>query len=74
MFTPLRHYYEFPPFCLDVGERLLLRQGEIIPLTPKAFSLTLNMRFPRQGLIVPVALHWPFSSLRQFSEKCGVTL
>lgn len=41
MFTQVRHYYEFPPFCLDVVERLLLRDGEIIPLTPKAFDVLL---------------------------------
>ncbi len=31
--------YEFPPFRLDAGERLLLRDGEVINLTPKSFDL-----------------------------------
>jgi DNA-binding winged helix-turn-helix (wHTH) protein len=31
--------YDFPPFRLDAGERLLLRNGEVISLTPKSFDL-----------------------------------
>src|SRR5262249_31329518 len=31
--------YEFGPFRLDVAEQLLLRDGESVPLTPKAFDL-----------------------------------
>ena len=36
-----KHLYEFAPFRLDVGERLLLRDGEAVPLPPKAFELLL---------------------------------
>ncbi len=35
------HIYEFGPFRLDVAERLLVRDGEAIPLQPKAFDLLL---------------------------------
>ena len=31
--------YEFGPFRLDPVERLLLRDGDLVPLTPKAFDL-----------------------------------
>ena len=31
--------YEFGPFRLDPAERLLLREGEVVPLTPKTFDL-----------------------------------
>lgn len=34
-----RHLYEFGPFRLDPGERLLARNGVPIPLPPKAFVL-----------------------------------
>jgi Tol biopolymer transport system component/DNA-binding winged helix-turn-helix (wHTH) protein len=34
-----KHIYEFGPFRLDAGEHLLLRDGEAVPLTPKAFDL-----------------------------------
>jgi Tol biopolymer transport system component/DNA-binding winged helix-turn-helix (wHTH) protein len=33
--------YEFAPFLLDAGERLLFRAGEVIPLRPKVFNLLL---------------------------------
>jgi DNA-binding winged helix-turn-helix (wHTH) protein/TolB-like protein/Flp pilus assembly protein TadD len=34
-----RHSYEFGPFRLDANERLLVRDGEVVPLTPKAVDL-----------------------------------
>ena len=37
----LSHQYEFGPYRLDAAERLLLRGGEAVPLTPKAFDLLL---------------------------------
>jgi DNA-binding winged helix-turn-helix (wHTH) protein/TolB-like protein len=40
--------YEFGPFRLDAKERLLLRAGEPVPLTPKAFDLLLAL-VERQG-------------------------
>src|SRR5438309_3616155 len=33
--------YQFGPFCLDATERLLLRDGVPVPLTPKAFDTLL---------------------------------
>src|SRR6266850_2257849 len=33
------HFYEFGPFRLDPAERSLLRDGEAVALTPKAFEL-----------------------------------
>jgi len=38
-----KHIYEFDAFRLDAAERLLLRAGEIVPLTPKAFDLLLAL-------------------------------
>src|SRR2546429_1566243 len=38
---PARHLYEFGPFRLDATERLLLRDQQHIPLTPKAFETLL---------------------------------
>jgi Tol biopolymer transport system component/DNA-binding winged helix-turn-helix (wHTH) protein len=35
------HCYEFGPFRLDAEERRLLREGEAVPLPPKAFDLLL---------------------------------
>ncbi|MCI0620855.1 MAG: winged helix-turn-helix domain-containing protein [Acidobacteria bacterium] len=38
-----QHIYEFGPFRLDAAEHLLLRDGEAVPLTPKAFDLLLAL-------------------------------
>src|SRR5215510_16417169 len=38
-----KHIYEFGPFRLDEAEHLLLRDGNAVPLTPKAFDLLLTL-------------------------------
>jgi hypothetical protein len=40
-----KHIYEFGPFRLDAAEHLLLRDGEVVPLQPKAFNRELWMRW-----------------------------
>jgi Tol biopolymer transport system component/DNA-binding winged helix-turn-helix (wHTH) protein len=39
----LKHLYEFGPFRLDTEERLLLRDGQVVPLTPKAVDLLVTL-------------------------------
>src|SRR5215475_946038 len=57
-----KHIYEFGPFRLDAGEHLLLRDGEAVPLTPKAFDLLLALverhghLLEKEGLLKKV---WP---------------
>ncbi|MGH9847017.1 MAG: winged helix-turn-helix domain-containing protein, partial [Blastocatellia bacterium] len=41
MTTPPTQYYEFGPFRLDPVERQLLRDGQSVQLTPKAFDALL---------------------------------
>ncbi len=43
MIQQTKHFYQFGPFRIDAAERLLLREGEVIPLTPKAFDLLLTL-------------------------------
>jgi DNA-binding winged helix-turn-helix (wHTH) protein len=43
--------YEFGPFRLDPIERLLLRDGLVVPLTPKAFDLLVYL-VERHGRLV----------------------
>src|SRR5262245_21463089 len=43
MNQPSQRVYEFGPFRLDGVERLLLRDGKAVPLTPKAFDLLLAL-------------------------------
>jgi DNA-binding winged helix-turn-helix (wHTH) protein/TolB-like protein/Flp pilus assembly protein TadD len=51
METPVKHLYEFGPFQLNPPERLLLCDGQPIPMTPKAFDL-LVVLVERSGHLV----------------------
>jgi TolB-like protein/DNA-binding winged helix-turn-helix (wHTH) protein/Flp pilus assembly protein TadD len=51
MSTRSQHLYEFGPYRLDTAEQLLLRNGEPVPLTPKAFE-TLVALVERSGHLV----------------------
>ena len=56
------YLYEFGPFRLDVAERLLSRDSEAVPLSPKAFDLLLAL-VERQGRLLEktelMKLVWP---------------
>src|SRR5712692_10042960 len=41
MFWQTQTSYEFGPFRVDARERRLLRDGEVVPLTPKVFDVLL---------------------------------
>src|SRR5215470_16433522 len=43
MSEPIRHSYRFGPFSIDPEKRLLMRDGEVVPLTPKAFDALLAL-------------------------------
>ena len=51
MSTRPQHLYEFGPYRLDTAERLLLRDGQPVPLTPKAFEM-LVVLVERSGHLV----------------------
>jgi Tol biopolymer transport system component/DNA-binding winged helix-turn-helix (wHTH) protein len=52
MDSQTKHLYAFGDFCLDTGRRLLLRRdGEPVPLTPKAFD-TLLVLVRHSGRVV----------------------
>jgi Tol biopolymer transport system component/DNA-binding winged helix-turn-helix (wHTH) protein len=38
MSEQIKHFYEFGPFRLDIGQRILLRDGKHVPLPPKALE------------------------------------
>lgn len=48
---PPARFYQFGPFRLDAARRVLLREGELLPLTPKAFD-TLLLLVERPGELV----------------------
>ena len=43
MFWPAQIDYEFGPFRIDASERQLLRDGAVVPLTPKVFDVLLAL-------------------------------
>ena len=43
MNRPASHIYEFDDFRLDATERILLRRGELVPLTPRVFDTLLYL-------------------------------
>ena len=51
MSVTLKHFYKFDPFVLDVEERVLLRNGRPIAVTPKVFD-TLLLLVQNQGCVV----------------------
>src|SRR4051812_14058964 len=64
--------YEFGPYRLDTAERLLLREGRPVPLTPKVFE-TLIVLVERRGRLVEkeelMKTVWPDS----FVEEANLT-
>lgn len=64
MSKKIRHLYLFDTFCLNVTEKIFLRNQELIPLTPKAFD-TLLFLVQKNGQLVEkdelMAAVWPDS-------------
>src|SRR5262245_46637654 len=54
--------YEFGPYRLDAAERLLMRDGDVVPLQPKVFDLLLAL-VERHGRLLEkdelMKLVWP---------------
>ena len=65
---PKRRAWEFGPFCLDEAERVLLRDGAVVPLTPKVFD-TLVALVERSGHLVEkeelIERLWPDSFVEE---------
>src|SRR5438093_1784698 len=72
-----KHFYEFGPFRIDTSERLLLRDGEIVPLTPKVFDTLLALVehsghiFEREELLKKV---WPDSLVEEGSLSQNISI
>jgi DNA-binding winged helix-turn-helix (wHTH) protein len=67
MSLPTKHIYEFGPYRLDGAEHLLLRDGEAVPLPPKAFDLLLVLIDHRGHLLEKeelLKLVWPDAPFR----------
>jgi TolB-like protein/DNA-binding winged helix-turn-helix (wHTH) protein/Tfp pilus assembly protein PilF len=69
----LDQFYEFGPFRLDRGKRLLWRDGEVVSLSPKAFDTLLALIEKRGELLDKDTLMqtlWPDS----FVEEANLTV
>jgi DNA-binding winged helix-turn-helix (wHTH) protein/TolB-like protein/Tfp pilus assembly protein PilF len=51
MGQPDNHSYEFGRFRLKTSERVLLREGELVPLTPKVFDILITL-VEKRGQVV----------------------
>jgi DNA-binding winged helix-turn-helix (wHTH) protein/tetratricopeptide (TPR) repeat protein len=72
-----KHLHEFGPFRLDAKERLLLHDGEIVPLTPKAFDMLLALVENSGHLLEKNELMqrlWPDSFVEEGSLAQNVSL
>ena len=77
MSQPINHLYEFGRFRLDAAERLLLRDGEAVQLTPKAFDLLLVLVQNHGHLLEKDELLkrvWPDSFVEEANLSYNVSL
>jgi DNA-binding winged helix-turn-helix (wHTH) protein len=72
-----KRIYEFGPFRLDAAEHLLLRNGEAIPLQPKAFTLLLAL-VERHGHLVEkdelMKKVWPDTFVEEANLSTNISL
>src|SRR5262249_560348 len=71
------YLYEFGSFRLDAAERLLSRDGEAVPLSPKAFDLLLAL-VERQGRLIEkdelMKLVWPDTFVEEANLSYPISL
>jgi Tol biopolymer transport system component/DNA-binding winged helix-turn-helix (wHTH) protein len=77
MLTSDKHLYDFGPFRLDLRERMLLRDGVYVPLTPKALE-TLVVLIEHSGRIVDkseiIRLVWPNTFVEEVTLAKNVSM
>jgi DNA-binding winged helix-turn-helix (wHTH) protein len=69
--------FAFGPFHYDAEQRLLFRQGEVVPLVPKAID-TLHVLLERRGRVVEKAelmkLVWPDTTVEEAGLARNISL
>src|SRR2546423_748835 len=63
-----QYFFEFGPFRMDVAKRLLRRDGEVMPLTPKTFDILLALIECRGEVVSKAELMkrvWPDSFVEE---------
>jgi len=77
MGEPLKHFYEFGRFSVNTAERVLLRDGEVVPLTPKVFDILITLVessgqvVSKDGLMKKV---WPDSFVEEGNLTQNISL
>ena len=69
--------YEFGPFLLEAQDRLLFREGERVPLTPKAFEILALLVEAQGGILTKEELLkrvWPDSFVEEGNLASNVSL
>jgi DNA-binding winged helix-turn-helix (wHTH) protein/TolB-like protein/Flp pilus assembly protein TadD len=76
MSSPIKHFYEFDGFRINVSERLLQRGGTDVPLPPKVFDLLLTL-VERHGQVVTkdqlIDEVWPDTIVEETNLKVYVS-
>jgi DNA-binding winged helix-turn-helix (wHTH) protein len=69
--------YEFGPFRYDASQRLLFRQGEIVPLAPKSLEM-LQALLERRGQVLGrgelIKLVWPDTVVEEVGIARNISL
>jgi len=77
MAVTLRHIYSFDSYVLDVDERVLKRDGRIVPLTPKVFE-TLLLLVKNHGSVVTkqeiLETLWPDVFVEESNVTFNITM
>ena len=71
-----QHLYEFGPFRLDTHERMLLREGQYVPLTPKVLETLLVLVEHGGRIVEKEELHrqvWPDTVVEDVSLAKNVS-
>jgi DNA-binding winged helix-turn-helix (wHTH) protein/TolB-like protein/Tfp pilus assembly protein PilF len=75
--APSKSIYQFGPFTVDAARRVLLRDGEAVPLTPKAFD-TLLVLVEHSGKVLEkdrlLDLLWPDSIVEEANLTYNISL
>lgn len=77
MNSPTTRFYEFGPYTVDTHKRMLLRAGEHVPLTPKAFD-TLLALVQHAGQVLQkeelIEILWPDSFVEEGNLSYNISL
>src|SRR5437870_1580368 len=77
MSMPVTRYYKFGPYAIDANRRILVREGEPVPLTPKAFD-TLLALVEHHGQVLKteelIEMLWPDSFVEEGNLTYNISL